>query len=185
MKPQSNTDPLNPNAPSPLPINTIPPDRVKDTLAVILSFTQGLIPLLVAIVVLWFFWTTLKRMFGLTGSTTTELEWGRNAFLYGGVEALAYAAAGFLFGREVNRKRAESAEANADKAQQIAQVSQNAAAIGLANGNALAESVRALDYQASSSLESAASVAPGARADVATVRRIADALFPANQGRRA
>jgi hypothetical protein len=183
MRTQSNSDPTTPNEPSPPLPGTPPVDPVKGTLTAILSFTQGLIPLLVAIVVLWYFGTTLKRMFGLTGSAIGEIEWGRNAFLYGGIEALAYAAAGFLFGREVNRQRAESAEANADKAQQIAQVSQNAAAVGLANGNALAESVRALDT-APGYRESAEYGAAGARADVATVRRIADALFPPNQIRR-
>ncbi len=43
-----------------------------------------------------------------------EVQWQRYIYLYGGVEAIAFAAAGFLFGREVNRQRAENAEANAD-----------------------------------------------------------------------
>lgn len=39
-----------------------------------------------------------------------ENEWSRALFLLNGVEAVAFAAAGFLFGREVNRGRAENAE---------------------------------------------------------------------------
>lgn len=36
--------------------------------------------------------------------------WSRLIYLFSGVEALVFAAAGFLFGKEVNRRRAEQAE---------------------------------------------------------------------------
>jgi hypothetical protein len=39
-----------------------------------------------------------------------EVRWARATFLLNGVEAVAFAAAGYLFGREVNRGRAENAE---------------------------------------------------------------------------
>lgn len=39
-----------------------------------------------------------------------ELDWSRLIYLFSGVEAIVFAAAGFLFGREVNKKRAENAE---------------------------------------------------------------------------
>jgi hypothetical protein len=39
-----------------------------------------------------------------------ENQWSRALFLLNGVEAVAFAAAGYLFGREVNRGRAENAE---------------------------------------------------------------------------
>lgn len=39
-----------------------------------------------------------------------EPDWSRLIYLFSGVEAIVFAAAGFLFGREVNRKRAENAE---------------------------------------------------------------------------
>ncbi len=45
--------------------------------------------------------------------TAAENEWTRAIYLYTGVEAIVFAAAGFLFGREVNRQRAESAEKTA------------------------------------------------------------------------
>ncbi len=47
----------------------------------------------------------------LTGEAKAEEpEWSRLIYLFSGVEAIVFAAAGFLFGKEVNRKRAENAE---------------------------------------------------------------------------
>src|SRR2546425_13259833 len=77
-----------------------------------LSFVQGVVPLIVAIAVLFIFWSLMRQMMGQT--KVPELEWSRSAYLYAGVEAIAYAAAGFLFGREVHRQRAEKAEQRAD-----------------------------------------------------------------------
>lgn len=45
-----------------------------------------------------------------------ETRWARSIYLYAGVEAVAFAAAGFFFGTEVNRQRAEMAERRADEA---------------------------------------------------------------------
>lgn len=176
MSSQSDDNPVSPNTPSQTPTGSSQSGGLKETLTAILSFTQGLIPLLVAIVVLWYFGTVLKRMYGLTSPNVNEIEWGRNAYLYGGIEALAYAAAGFLFGREVNRQRAERAEENADKAQQLAQESQSAAAVGMANGKALAAGVRSLDDSAlQPEVAGAASAKPPG---IVALRRMADALFP-------
>jgi hypothetical protein len=41
-------------------------------------------------------------------------DWSRLVYLFSGVEALAFGAAGFFFGREVHRGRAEAAESRAD-----------------------------------------------------------------------
>ncbi|MCA1577733.1 MAG: hypothetical protein LC794_10280 [Acidobacteria bacterium] len=152
---------------------------LKATLAAVLSFTQGLVPLLVAMIVLWYFGTVLKRMFGLTSPNIAEVEWGRNAYLYAGVEALAYAAAGFLFGREVNRQRAERAEENASRAQREATSAQRVAAQSVANGQALAEGVRELE-RAQVGARGAAPGTPSApsQSEVRMVRGIADRLFP-------
>lgn len=60
-----------------------------------------------------------------------ELQWSRKVFLYGAVEAVAFAAAGYLFGKEVNRQRAESAEERADVNEEQAK-----------NGKALAVAIR-------------------------------------------
>lgn len=49
-----------------------------------------------------------------------EPQWSRALYLLNGVEAVAFAAAGYLFGREVNRGRAENAEKRADQAEDTA-----------------------------------------------------------------
>jgi hypothetical protein len=146
-------------------------------LASILSFTQGLIPLLVAILILWYFGSALKRMFGLTTPAVNEVEWGRNVYLYSGIEALAYAAAGFLFGREVNRQRAERAEEHAEQAQQQANTANSAAAVSEAKGQSLAASVRAVAEDPAGGA-AAAELSPATRPDVRALRRIADSLYP-------
>lgn len=43
-------------------------------------------------------------------------QWARALVVLGGIEALAFAAAGWLFGREVNRRAVERAEADANEA---------------------------------------------------------------------
>jgi hypothetical protein len=63
--------------------------------------------------------------------TSEEKQWTRAVYVFGGVEALAFSAAGFFFGSQVHRERAEKAEQRAGKAQQDA-----------ANGKALAEVVK-------------------------------------------
>jgi hypothetical protein len=45
-----------------------------------------------------------------------EPEWTRATLVYGSVEAIAFAAVGYLFGKEVHREQAQSAEANAKDA---------------------------------------------------------------------
>ncbi len=150
------------------------------TLSAVLSFTQGLLPLIIAVAVLWYFGTVLKRMFGLTGPNVTEIEWGRNVYLYGGLEALAFAAAGFLFGREVHRQRAERAERHADSAQRDANSARNAAATSAANGRALAEGVRAIaEAPAEDPARLEVAVPALGPANLRALRRMADTLFPA------
>jgi hypothetical protein len=48
--------------------------------------------------------------------TSEENTWNRLLFIYGGVEAIVFAAAGYTFGREVHRERAEMAEELAQNA---------------------------------------------------------------------
>jgi hypothetical protein len=43
--------------------------------------------------------------------------WTRYTFLLGGIEAIAFAAVGYLFGKEVHRQQAEKAEKRAQDAQ--------------------------------------------------------------------
>lgn len=161
-----------------------PESGLRTTLTTVLSFTQGLVPLLIAIVVLWYFATVLKQMFGLTNPATVgEVQWGRNAYLYAGVEALAYAAAGFLFGREVNRQRAEKAEENASRSQREANSAHRVAAQSVANGRALAESVR--EFERAQGERRAATKEAGhtpEQTEVRMLRGMADRFFPPTTG---
>jgi Na+-transporting methylmalonyl-CoA/oxaloacetate decarboxylase gamma subunit len=49
-----------------------------------------------------------------------QTQWDRLVYLYGGVEAIALAAVGYFFGKEVNRERAEKAEDKASKSDNAA-----------------------------------------------------------------
>lgn len=53
-----------------------------------------------------------------------ELQWSRLVFLFSGVEAIVFAAAGFVFGREVHRSKAEAADNRAENAEQKNQEAQ-------------------------------------------------------------
>jgi hypothetical protein len=67
-------------------------------------------------------------------STTDEIYWSRVAWVFASVEAIAFAAAGALFGSSIQKDRADRAEADArDNAQSAA------------NGRALAEVIKAED----------------------------------------
>lgn len=59
-------------------------------------------------------------------------------YLLNGVEAIAFVAAGYLFGKDVNRGRAEKAEAKADSAQLIVTNTQNRAVEAETKGKNLA-----------------------------------------------
>ncbi|WP_142783825.1 hypothetical protein [Changchengzhania lutea] len=48
--------------------------------------------------------------------TKDDLIWTRMLFLFTGIEAIVFAALGYVFGRDVHRKRAENAEKNAEDA---------------------------------------------------------------------
>jgi hypothetical protein len=68
----------------------------------------------------------------ITKSDSSEVEWARITYVFASVEAVAFAAAGLLFGTTVNRQRAENAEQRADENQKAAE-----------SGRALAGSLKA------------------------------------------
>jgi len=96
--------------------------------------------LVVAVLALFSFGLLILYMLSRT-SNATELEWQRDVYLLSGVEAVAFAAAGFLFGKEVHRQQAEQAMARAGKAEEkAAEAQQNAQ---LANRTAIEVRTRA------------------------------------------
>ncbi len=86
----------------------------------------GLVPTIVAIVVLLLFAAMITYLLVLS-KTAAEVEWGRVTFLLNGVEAVAFAGAGYLFGREVHREQAKKAEDRADQAENKAKTAQGQA----------------------------------------------------------
>jgi len=88
--------------------------------------------------------------------SASEQAWLRTIYAFAGVETLAFAAAGFLFGREVNRSRTEAAEARASTA--------------VSNGQAIAAQLRGLTNQYASR--------EGGPSELARLAGQAEALFP-------
>lgn len=92
--------------------------RIRDSLAPV-----------VAIVALGGFGVLVNHMIGIT-KTADENHWNRTIYIFSGVEAIAFGAAGFFFGSEVQRRSLEKAEEKVDKLQNDAN-----------NGRALAASI--------------------------------------------
>jgi hypothetical protein len=85
------------------------------------------VPFIVAILILIGFAWLIMYLMG-EAQDASELEWTRAMYLLNGVEAVAFAAAGFLLGREVHRQQAEKAEERATEANQQADNAKETAA---------------------------------------------------------
>jgi hypothetical protein len=72
-----------------------------------------------------------------------EPGWTRAVYVLTGIEAVAFAAAGFLFGSEVHRRRAESAEERAEENQGKADNAEKEAARVRAGAQALTTQIEA------------------------------------------
>jgi hypothetical protein len=114
----------------------------------------------------------------------TEKEWSRLVYLLGGVEAIAFAAAGYFFGREVNRARAERAEEDVRVSRDDSRRAEDRASRAEKHGQSLADLVRlstepiVRDEGQARTLESAEGpqLMGGLLGDV---RAVADRYFPA------
>jgi hypothetical protein len=100
-----------------------------------------------------------------------DVEWTRLAWVFASVEAIAFGAAGALFGSSIQRERAEKAEASAKE---------NADAA--ANGRALASALKAEDPGAAEGAGGLEALGPGQARDAAGVAArhaaLARELFP-------
>jgi hypothetical protein len=109
-----------------------------------------------------------------------EPTWGRYVYLFGAIEAIAFAAAGFLFGREVNRQRADKAEQRADNAEQRASTADKQAT----RGSDLAEAIRSKAASLAGAKAGAygglgaGSAAAATKADLEELADFATRLFP-------
>jgi uncharacterized integral membrane protein len=96
-KPEANTKPTTPETPK----------QGKSTLKDWVSIILGAV-----LVILYLVFLFLMRNL----VNADELVWTRSVYLLSGLEAIAFAAAGYFFGSEVNRKAAESAKEDAETA---------------------------------------------------------------------
>jgi hypothetical protein len=108
----------------------------------------------------------------IQSDTTDEIHWSRLAWVFASVEAIAFGAAGALFGSSIQKERAEKAEAEARDSAQAA-----------ANGRALAEVIKAEDPGAPSGQSALESLGVGAPRDAAASvaarhAEVARKLFP-------
>jgi len=76
-----------------------------------------------------------------TGGTVNETQWSRYIYLFSGVEAILFSAVGFIFGKEVNRTRADKAEKKEEEANKEKEAAKDKANAEAAKGKKLAEKV--------------------------------------------
>lgn len=107
-----------------------------------------------------------------------DIQWARATFLLSGIEAIALAAAGFFFGREVNRQRAEKAETAVDVANTKADKATSDAAEAKANGQALANAIRSQAQQFGLVPFVAAPGTKQPQPNLGFLVNLADTLFP-------
>jgi uncharacterized membrane protein len=79
--------------------------------------------------------------FMLSNLDFSETEWARAAFLFAGVEAVAFAAAGYFFGAQVQRGKVEEARTEARSAEQVKEAAETTARSERRASKVLAEGV--------------------------------------------
>lgn len=128
--------------------------------------------------------------------STNDIAWSRLTYVYGSVEAIVFAAAGALFGTQVQRQSVKASDNQRERAEgraDQAEAEQKRLAIDATRGQALAASVRGMYTAASSQsrqdrggsvrgdLGPAARTPPGTEPEtvaLAQLRAVADELFP-------
>ena len=105
-----------------------------------------------------------------------EKLWGRYEWVFGALQAVAFTAVGWVFGREVNRSTAETATKQVETARAEAKTARDANAPlieKVAHGRALADAVRSVSTPATA--DRALDPSP-----ITSLKSLADSLFPAN-----
>ena len=82
-------------------------------------------------------------LWGKADDPNNETAWARWTFLLAGVEAIAFAGAGFLFGREVNRAAVETSQEQANQANESARQGAERAGAAEAAGRTLRNAIEA------------------------------------------
>ncbi|MDN5796980.1 MAG: hypothetical protein L0H79_14640 [Intrasporangium sp.] len=113
-----------------------------------------------------------------------ENQWLRTVFVIQGLEAIAFTAIGWLFGREVHRGEAAASKEQAGEAKQEAQEARARSEVAGRDGWRLAEAIRAraevaVPAQTDGGDENApAGEPPFAERGLASLKSLADTLFP-------
>jgi hypothetical protein len=110
-----------------------------------------------------------------------ERSWSRLVYVYGSVEAIVFAAAGALFGTQVQRSQTQRAEARADQAEQKADAHVQVAARGQALAQTLKAERRSLGPDVSRFRFSERAAGSPQEAEAAVINRLgtlAEELFP-------
>lgn len=115
--------------------------------------------------------------------SSSDQEWQRLVYVFGGIEAVVFTAVGWLFGREVNRRQAEGAEQRADESDKVAKAAITRAADLDARGQAAKAAVqsRLVTYSDPGKARSRGIGADSAGAASSEIGELADfmnALFP-------
>jgi len=137
--------------------------------------------LAIAIIVVLAWLGLLGWLVARTGAQ--EVEWARLFSVLGSLEAVAFAAAGALFGTTIQKQRVNEAHARAEKAEGRASEAEKTAAEktqAAANGRALASAVKARAAHRArpgDQLERV-SATPGAAPAVDDLAALANTLFP-------
>jgi hypothetical protein len=116
-------------------------------------------------------------------SSSSEQVWLRRVYLFGGVEAIVFAAVGWLFGREVNRQQAQEAQQRADESEKTARQESARAADLEARGKAMKAAIvsRRGTYSDNARVRSrgiGAESATAASSDMQELTDFANMLFP-------
>jgi len=72
----------------------------------------------IAVIFVWL------NVYLLTKTSASDLEWMRGVYLLNGLQSIGFAAAGFLLGNDLHRRRAEQAEKDLKSAQESGALAQ-------------------------------------------------------------
>ncbi|MEM9869240.1 MAG: hypothetical protein AAF765_16205 [Bacteroidota bacterium] len=114
-----------------------------------------------------------------------ELQWSRLVFLFSGVEAIVFAAVGFVFGREVHRSKAEAADTRAQNAENKTQEAQKKAGEIEGKMQIIRKMAKSKINKKNGATDYLARIQPGTEAmELQNMLKIIDDLFPDNEQNR-
>jgi hypothetical protein len=110
-----------------------PPKGEKTNPAALVLAAVSIVAFFVAVYVMW----------GKADDADNETAWARWTFLLAGIEAIAFAAAGWIFGREVHRVAAVQARKDAKEAGEEAKEQRDRATTAITAGRSLRNAILA------------------------------------------